>query len=75
MAADNREWIRAIAIRVAVQLAEGLLDEYPLDKGVAERQLRLYVKAGDITWKELEKYGYFERGLVNSTKKYLCTII
>jgi len=74
MVADSRKWTYATAIGIAMQLAQGLLDKYPLDKAVAERQLRLYVEAGDVTWKELEQHGYSKRGLINGIKEGLCTI-
>lgn len=60
MAVD--QWgVSYAAERIALQLVQGLLDNYPMDKGVAERRLQQHIMAGDITREELERLGYSQQ--------------
>lgn len=43
------------AQRIAMQLSDGSLDNYPMDKKAAEAALRRYLDAGDITEEDIRK--------------------
>ena len=53
------EDLREMALSIAQQVSDGLLDRYPKDKQAAMDRLQTCIDLGSVTREELSGFGYF----------------